>query len=141
MNKETLFSEHEKAAITDFIQSYDHYRNAAIFGQVLSEIYKHFNKKPFVLVENILRSLGSDTYLVARHISEQAQQFISSTPGEDIKYQYYLYIYVNGKEEQQAALTEIGIDDQENLTRLAECGFLMMSQRPVVDEASNAHLN
>jgi hypothetical protein len=140
-SKETLFSESEKAAITDLVKQADVHKNAAVFGQLLANIARHFNRNPFVLVEGILRSLNSQTFLVARDIAELSHSFEAFFPNQTGNQDYYIWICVNGQAEQAALLEQIGSTSEKNLERLKKSGFLSPKAGSNLSRASKADLN
>lgn len=128
MSKEKLFSPKEQAAISTYIKEADKYRNAMVFGQALMNIAKQFNRNPLRTVESLLRIAESDTYLVARPTTELDDRFLSSNPGLEGQRAYYLWICVNGKEEQAALLAMLQVSQDENLSMLDKCGFLSIKE-------------
>lgn len=121
---ETEFSPSERAVVTELVKQADRFRSAVMLGQLMMHLYKEFKRKPFAIMEEVLREQHSNTYLIARHISDFPPEFTISLPGEDEK-QYTVWICVNVKGEADALLAQIGSTHEENKQLLKECGFLI----------------
>jgi hypothetical protein len=92
------------------------------YGQALADILDARPDWTLADIEERLRDLGSETYLVARPLSELPPgtlvlQFRTFAPA-----QTWLWICLNGIVERDALLTEIDSDEEDNLAELAYCG-------------------
>ncbi len=140
MSQEAFFPE-QRAVITDLIRRVIPYKNAMIFGQAIVEISLHLRMNPLQEMEEILRSLGSDTYLIAIPMVE-TDQFQSKMPHSgDREYPIYLWTCVNGREEAEAKMREVETTVVQNFIHLENTGMLVPKPGSQLSQSIHAPLN
>lgn len=101
--------------------------NVVVLGQALRDMMVEDPTITFVTVEKRLRELGSKTFLIAAPASKAPQGVISVFP-DGTPANHWVWVALHGQAEATATLEGFGIPSaSENLTRLAETGFLVQS--------------
>lgn len=122
-----VFSSQERSQIMAYLKRVDESRHAAVIGQAVMEIYKHFQIFDLSALERIYRDMGSHTYFIAMPIEQAGSEYLAVSPLDDEFRPYYLWIEVNGKQEALKQLEQAGTPDfAENLKKLKETGMLII---------------
>lgn len=141
MNKES-FSPEQKAAVVDLIKRVDPYRNAMVFGQAVIEVSKQFGFHPLAQIEELLREMQSDTYLLAVPFTSEMSDFTAKLPHSGAEeYPNYLWICVNGSEEAEEKMLEIETTSDQNVRDLVKTGVLVAKPKSNISNAMHSHLN
>jgi hypothetical protein len=119
------FSPTEEAAISQAMSRAESFRNAMATSQVLIDISVQFKKMNLGEIDRLLRSKGSQTFFVAKPVSDLPDFKARWPHSADKEYPYYLWICVNGPEEYADELAREELSSDENKSRLGETGLLV----------------
>jgi hypothetical protein len=142
MSKES-FTPQEKETIKNILRGIAEYRDHQAYGMVIVEVCKFMGSNPIPQIEALLREMESNTYLIAIPPSpEILKHFALKMPHSgDEEYPYQLWIGVNGYEEAEAMMREVGTTPEQNMINLGRTGILMLRPGSDASKAMKAHLN
>jgi hypothetical protein len=148
MEENDKFSRFERQVITDYLERLVQVRDAKNFAQGLLQIKKTFGKWDLPGIETILRSFPNEIHLIAAPITEISDcEALAPKPGlctemdKESKLPYYLWVGVNGSQEADGRMKQLGINYQENLQRLSQAGLLVAKPGSSIARQSKATSN
>jgi|GEM_PF-2954541 hypothetical protein len=107
-----------------YLSQFDGADDSNFFGQALVAACRTFPGLNLQGVENILRQIGSDTYLIG-YSMEGVNKYDARLPGTYQLFPFYAWIELNGQQAAFDRLKRAGINPDINFQRLSVTGLLV----------------
>ncbi len=120
------FSPEQRQLVKKLLRKIESDGDEIAVGHAVAEVSLMFNMHPLVVMEQILREMGSETYLIAVPFDEEiSAQYEARMPHSDgMVYPYYLHACVDGPREAKEVMRAVETTTARNLIDLANTGLL-----------------
>lgn len=122
MSQEQLQANREQ--IKDTIEILDSMKDVSRIFKLILKLSETYQTNPLFLVNQLLREINSDIYLIAMQFDEKSKEFNVNHLNADDEAQFFLSIIVNKGEMAHVMMLKNESDEEINAEKLHQTGIL-----------------